>query len=92
LFEVSTAKSTRAVTVSPSLQGYEPRFYDFEVWLLIYKLLMTVVATVFLPGTIAQVCGRLFARTPPRSWIPLAHAGSKPEKLLDTTFFPLLFL
>jgi hypothetical protein len=44
------------VLVLSRWQGYEPRFYYFEVVLLMYKLMMSVVTVLFLPDTLAQVC------------------------------------
>jgi hypothetical protein len=36
-------------------QSYEPKFFYMEVVLLVYKLVMSAVVVLFLPGTVAQL-------------------------------------
>ena len=36
-------------------QSYEPKYYYMEVVLLLYKLVMSAVVVLFMPGTLAQV-------------------------------------
>jgi hypothetical protein len=39
----------------PLLQGYEPKFWYFEVVILVLKLLLSAVTVLFLPESVAQV-------------------------------------
>jgi hypothetical protein len=39
----------------PLLQGYEPKFWYFEVVVLVLKLLLSAVTVLFLPESVAQV-------------------------------------
>ncbi len=37
------------------VQSYEPKYYYLEVVMVLYRLIMSTVVVLFMPGTLAQV-------------------------------------